>query len=39
MSQELYTQLAIAVIEGDEELAVSFTKQALELHLDPLEAP
>jgi corrinoid protein of di/trimethylamine methyltransferase len=37
MSQELYTQLAIAVIEGDEELAMSLTKQALGQDLNPLE--
>ncbi len=37
MSQGLYTQLAIAVIEGDAELAVSLTKQALEQSLNPLE--
>jgi corrinoid protein of di/trimethylamine methyltransferase len=37
MSQELYTQLSIAVIEGDEELAVSLTRQALEQALNPLE--
>jgi corrinoid protein of di/trimethylamine methyltransferase len=37
MSQELYTQLAIAVIEGDQELSVSLTKQALDQGLNPLE--
>lgn len=37
MSQELYTQLSIAVIDGDEELAVSLTEQALEQGLNPLE--
>jgi len=37
MSQELYTQLSLAVIEGDEELAVSITKQSLEQGLNPLE--
>jgi corrinoid protein of di/trimethylamine methyltransferase len=37
MSQELYTQLGIAVIEGEAELAVSLTKQALEQGLNPLE--
>jgi corrinoid protein of di/trimethylamine methyltransferase len=37
MSQELYTQLAMMVIEGDEELAVSLTQQALEQGLNPLE--
>jgi corrinoid protein of di/trimethylamine methyltransferase len=37
MSQELYAQLAQAVIEGDEELAVSLTKQALEQGLNPLQ--
>ncbi|UCC87235.1 MAG: corrinoid protein [Anaerolineales bacterium] len=37
MSQEVYTQLSMAVIEGDEELAVSLTKQALDEGLNPLE--
>jgi corrinoid protein of di/trimethylamine methyltransferase len=37
MSQELYTQLAMTVIEGEEELAVSLTRQALEQGLSPLE--
>jgi corrinoid protein of di/trimethylamine methyltransferase len=37
MSQELYTQLSIAVIDGDEELAVALTEQALEQGLNPLE--
>jgi corrinoid protein of di/trimethylamine methyltransferase len=37
MSKELYTQLSLAVIEGEEELAVSLTKQALEQDLNPLE--
>jgi corrinoid protein of di/trimethylamine methyltransferase len=37
MSQELYTQLSIAVIEGDQELAASLTRQALEQGLNPLE--
>ncbi len=37
MSQELYDQLSIAVIEGDEELALSLTKQALEQGLKPLD--
>lgn len=37
MSQDLYTHLSVAVIEGDEELAVSLTRQALEQTLNPLE--
>ncbi len=37
MSQELYTQLAQAVIEGDQELTVSLTKQALDQGANPLE--
>lgn len=37
MSQELYTQLSMAVIEGEEEDAVSLTRQALEQGLNPLE--
>jgi corrinoid protein of di/trimethylamine methyltransferase len=37
MSQELYTELSMAVIDGDEELAVSLTEQALEGGLNPLE--
>ena len=37
MSQELYTQLAQAVIEGDQELTVSLTKQALDQGVNPLE--
>jgi corrinoid protein of di/trimethylamine methyltransferase len=37
MSQELYTQLALAVIEGDQELAISFTEQALAQGMNPLE--
>jgi corrinoid protein of di/trimethylamine methyltransferase len=37
MSQDLYTQLAMTVIEGEEELAVSLTRQALEQGLSPLE--
>jgi corrinoid protein of di/trimethylamine methyltransferase len=37
MSQELYTQLAIAVIEGEEESAVALTGQALEAGLSPLD--
>jgi corrinoid protein of di/trimethylamine methyltransferase len=37
MSQDLYTQLSIAIIEGEEELAVSLTRQALEQGLPPLE--
>jgi len=37
MSQDLYTSLSIAVIEGDEELAVSLARQALEQGLHPLE--
>ncbi len=37
MSQDLYTQLSIAVIEGEEELAVSLTRQALAEGLNPLE--
>jgi corrinoid protein of di/trimethylamine methyltransferase len=37
MSQELYDQLSIAVIEGDEELALSLTKQALQQGLEPLD--
>jgi corrinoid protein of di/trimethylamine methyltransferase len=37
MSQDLYTQLSLAVIEGEEELALSLTKRGLEQGLDPLE--
>jgi corrinoid protein of di/trimethylamine methyltransferase len=37
MSQELYTQLSLAVIEGEEDLALSLIKQGLEQGLDPLE--
>jgi corrinoid protein of di/trimethylamine methyltransferase len=37
MSQELYTQLSLAVIEGEEDLALSLTKQGLEQGLGPLE--
>ncbi len=37
MSQELYDQLSMAVIEGDQELAASLTRQALEQGLNPLE--
>lgn len=37
MSQELYTQLNLAIIEGEEDLALSLTKQALEQGLSPLE--
>ena len=37
MSQELYTQLAQAVIEGDQELTVSLTAQALDQGVNPLE--
>jgi len=37
MSQELYTQFALAIIDGDEELAVSLTDQALALGLNPLD--
>jgi corrinoid protein of di/trimethylamine methyltransferase len=37
MSQELYTQLAQAVIEGDQELTASLTKQALDQGVNPLE--
>jgi corrinoid protein of di/trimethylamine methyltransferase len=37
MSQELYAQLAQAVIEGDQELTVSLTKQALAQGVNPLE--
>jgi corrinoid protein of di/trimethylamine methyltransferase len=37
MSQELYTQLSMAVIDGDEELALSLTEQALEGGENPLE--
>jgi len=37
MSQDLYTQLAMTVIEGEEELAVSLTRQPLEQGLSPLE--
>ncbi|GAB4531644.1 MAG: corrinoid protein [Anaerolineae bacterium] len=36
-SQDLYTQLSIAVIEGDEDLAVSLTRQALDQALSPLD--
>ncbi len=37
MSQELYTQLAQAVIDGDEKVAMSLTKEALTRGLNPLE--
>jgi corrinoid protein of di/trimethylamine methyltransferase len=37
MSQDLYTQLSLAVIEGEEDLALSLTKQGLEQGLGPLE--
>jgi corrinoid protein of di/trimethylamine methyltransferase len=37
MSQDLYTQLSLAVIEGEEDLALSLIKQGLEQGLDPLE--
>jgi corrinoid protein of di/trimethylamine methyltransferase len=37
MPQELYAQLAQAVIEGDQELTVSLTKQALDQSVNPLE--
>jgi corrinoid protein of di/trimethylamine methyltransferase len=37
MSQDLYTQLSLAVIEGEEDLALSLIKQGLEQSLDPLE--
>ena len=37
MSQELYAQLAQAVIEGDQELTISLTKQALDRGVNPLE--
>jgi corrinoid protein of di/trimethylamine methyltransferase len=37
MSQELYTQLTQAVIEGDQELTVSLTRQALAQGVNPLE--
>jgi len=37
MSKDLYTQLNMAVIEGDEELTLSLTKQALDQGLNPLE--
>jgi corrinoid protein of di/trimethylamine methyltransferase len=37
MSQELYLQLSMALIDGDEELVVSLTKQALDQGLNPLE--
>jgi corrinoid protein of di/trimethylamine methyltransferase len=37
MPQELYAQLTQAVIEGDEELAVLLTKQAIEQGLNPLQ--
>jgi 5-methyltetrahydrofolate--homocysteine methyltransferase len=33
----LYTQLSIAIIDGDEELTLSLTEQALEQGLSPLE--
>lgn len=36
MSEELYSKLAQAVIDGDPETAESLAKQALELGLDPL---
>jgi len=37
MSQDIYTQLAMSVIDGDDEIAVSLTRQALEQGLNPLE--
>ncbi len=37
MSQELYTQLAQAVIEGDQELTLSLAEQALDQGMNPLE--
>lgn len=37
MPQELYLQLSMAVIDGDEELVVSLTQQALDQRLNPLE--
>ena len=37
MSEEIYQQLAQAVIDGEDEDAVSLANQALELGLDPLE--
>ncbi len=37
MSQELYAQLAQAVIEGDQELTLSLAEQALDQGMNPLE--
>ncbi len=37
MSQELYTQLAQAVIDGDQELTLSLTQQTLDQGVNPLE--
>jgi methanogenic corrinoid protein MtbC1 len=37
MSEELYSKLAQAIIDGEPEEAENLAKQALELGLDPLE--
>lgn len=37
MSQELYEQLSQAIIDGDDELVVSLTRQALDQGINPLD--